>query len=69
MPGCSMEAQISYNLAAVYTSRPKSYNTRNLETYLYYRDLHLNNVDILNVYLHTFGRDHLDQPGDMIHFI
>ena len=62
MPGCSMEAQISHNLAAVYTSRPKSYKTRNLETYLYYRDLHLNNVDILNAYLHTFERDHLDQP-------
>src|SRR5690554_5270092 len=58
-----MEAQISHNLVAVYTSRPKSYKTRNLETYLYYRDLHLNNVDILNAYLHTFERDHLDQPN------
>lgn len=62
MPGCSMEAQISHNLAAVYTSRPKSYNTRNIELYLYYRDLHLNNVDILNAYLHKFEGDHLDQP-------
>lgn len=55
VPGCSMEAQISHNLAAVYTSRPKAYKIDNLETYIYYRDLNQNNVDILNAYLNTFN--------------
>ena len=60
-PGCSMEAQISHNLAAVYTSRPKAYKIDNLETYIYYRDLNQNNVDILNAYLKTFNDTKTDK--------
>ena len=41
---------------------PKAYAENNLKTYLYYRDLHLNNIDILNVYLETFNDKKEDGP-------
>ena len=53
LPGCSMEAQISHNIASVFSSRPKAYALKNLEIYMSTRDLHLNGVDIIHAYLNT----------------
>src|SRR5690606_16708044 len=38
-PGCSMESQISHNLAAIFTSRPKAYCLENLTHYINTRDM------------------------------
>lgn len=61
-PGCSMEAQISHNLAATFTSRPKAYASHNLQHYLLYRDLYNNGVDLLNLYLDTLHYTPSDNP-------
>lgn len=53
IPGCSMEGHISHNLASIFSSRPKAYTEKNLIKYANLRNLFLNNVDILNVYLDT----------------
>ena len=53
IPGCSMEAHISHNLASIFSNRPKAYAINNLIKYANLRDLYLNNVDILNIYLDT----------------
>ena len=53
VPGCSMEAHISHNLASIFSNRPKAYAINNLIKYANLRDLYLNNVDILNIYLDT----------------
>lgn len=52
-PGCSMESQISHNLAAIFTSRPKAYSLKNLIHYVNTRDMFNNGVDIINLYLDT----------------
>ncbi len=64
MLGSSMEAHISHNLASVFSSRPKAYGLKNLEVYLSTRNLHLNNIDIVNTYLKTFHypKSHKVQP-------
>ena len=57
---CSMEAQISHNLASIFTSRPKAYGIDNLKRYVTLRDLDLNNVDICNAYLQTIHYETTD---------
>lgn len=52
--GCGMEGQISHNLAAPFTSRPKAYARENLRRYLTIADGTRNGVDLLNLYLDTF---------------
>jgi hypothetical protein len=48
-----MESQISHNLAAIFTSRPKAYKSKNLVHYINLRDLFNNGFDLINVYLDT----------------
>ncbi len=59
-----MEAHISHNLASVFSSRPKAYGLKNLDVYLSTRNLHLNNIDIVNTYLKTlhYAKSHKVQP-------
>lgn len=61
--GCSMEAAISHNLAAIFTNRPKAYKSKNLEHYVTLRMMALNGVDIQKSYLSTF---HLDSTNEKI---
>lgn len=61
-PGCSMEAQISHNLAAVFTSRPKAYASKNLARYINLRDLFNNGVDLINLYLDTLHLPPSNKP-------
>ena len=61
-PGCSMEAHISHNLAAVFTSRPKAYSVKHLKHYILYRDLYQNGVDIQNLFLDTLHFDRDSKP-------
>lgn len=64
LPGCSMEAQICHNIAAVFSSRPKAYSLKNLEVYMSTRDLYLNGVDIIHAYLNslTYKKSSKPQP-------
>lgn len=64
-PGCSMEAQISHNIAATFTSRPKAYASQHLQHYLQYRDLHNNGIDLLNLYLDTLHYTPTDKALDI----
>ena len=56
--GCGMEGQISHNLAAPLTSRPKAYARENLRRYLIITDGARNGVDLMNLYLDTFDLPH-----------
>lgn len=56
--GCGMEGQISHNLAAPLTSRPKAYARENLRRYLILTDGVRNGVDLMNLYLDTFDLPH-----------
>ena len=55
-----MEPQISHNLAAIFTSRPKGFGLKNLKRYVSLRDLHLNNVDVQEAYLKTLYYEKTD---------
>lgn len=57
---CPMEPQISHNLAAIFTSRPKGFGLKNLKRYVSLRDLHLNNVDVQEAYLKTLYYEKTD---------
>ena len=61
-PGCSMEAQISHNLAAVFTSRPKAYARKNLAHYINLRDSFNNGIDLITLYLDTLHLPASEKP-------
>lgn len=61
-PGCSMEAQISHNLAAIFTSRPKAYASKNLARYINLRDSFNNGIDLINLYLDTLHLPASEKP-------
>ncbi len=61
IPGCSMEAHISHNLASILSSRPKAYSLKMLNKIINLRNLNLNNIDIQNLYLDTLHLDDSDE--------
>lgn len=57
-----MEAQISHNLAAIFTSRPKAYASKNLARYINLRDSFNNGIDLINLYLDTLHLPASEKP-------
>ena len=53
--GCSMESAISHYICSSFTSVPKAYLAHNLPRYLDNRMYHLNNMDLMNIYIHSLG--------------
>ena len=52
----SMESHISHCVANVFGSRPKGYSKTRLENYLKLEEAKLNNINIMDLYLKSFGR-------------
>jgi hypothetical protein len=65
---CPMEAQISHNIADLFSSRPKAYSLKMLDKLLNIRMLFKNNYNLKRLYLHnfdkletiTYNKDHLN---------
>ena len=53
---CCMEGQISHNLAAVFSSRPKGYSKKMLSKLIHLRNQHSNKHNIKNLFLKNFGK-------------
>lgn len=53
---CPMEAQISHNIAALFTSRPKAYSLKMLDKLLNIRMLFKNNYNLKRLYLHNYNK-------------
>jgi len=51
-----MEGQISHNLAAVFSSRPKGYSKKMLSKLIHLRNQHSNKHNIKNLFLKNFGK-------------
>lgn len=52
---CPMESQISHNLAALFTSRPKGYSLKTIETLIKIRLLYKNKFNLKELYLNNFN--------------
>jgi hypothetical protein len=52
--GCSMEGHISHVLAAPFSSRPKAHSLHMLAKRLVVRELHVNKLDIKEIYLNNY---------------
>lgn len=52
---CPMESQISHNIAALFTSRPKAYSTKMINKLTKLRLLYKNNYNIKELYLNNFN--------------
>lgn len=51
----SMEAHIEHCIASVFTSTPKAYSRKYIETYLKLQEMKLNNINIIQYYLDTYN--------------
>lgn len=51
----SMEAHIEHCVASVFSSVPKAYSDNYIESYLKLQEIHLNGINILDYYLHTYN--------------
>lgn len=52
---CPMESQISHNIAALFTSRPKGYSVKMINKLTKLRLLYKNNHNIKELYLNNFN--------------
>ena len=53
----SMEAHIEHCISSIFSSVPKAYSDKNIETYLKLQEMKLNNINIIKYYLEAFDTD------------
>lgn len=66
---CPMESQISHNIAAFFTSRPKGYSTESIKKLIKIRLLYKNNYNIKELFLNNFNSDEIltiNEPKIMV---